>query len=804
MKKLISLLLILTMFLALAPAALAAEGGETDSPSPDMETDGDWVYSIEGGKAVLTGYTGSATELVIPSKLGGRTVTAIGDWAFSWRENLTSVTIPNSVKQIGIEAFISCVGLKSVKLGKGVTTIKQGAFLDCRALKEITLPASVTEIEKWAFSMCFSMTKITVAAGNSVYSDIDGVLCNKAGTLLLVCPTGRSGDYRTPAGVTEIADYAFSQCYFLTSVTFSDSVKHIGQCAFEACDGLKQFTIPAGVTQIGAGAFACRWLTDITVSANNSAFCDIGGVLFSKDKTLLHTYPAGRSVAYSIPDGVTTVGDYAFYDCQELSGVTIPDSVTHIGKSAFYNCWGYSRRGLTSLTIPDSVKTIDEKAFLACGGIKSLKLGKGLTSIGESAFMLCESLPSVTIPDSVKTIGESAFSDCTDLKDLTLGKGLKSIGEAAFYQCSSLTEVTIPNSVTKIERDILSFCTSLKRVMIGGSVTEIGVAAFEHCESLTEITFGNKVKSIGYDAFYSCDNLKDVWYGGTKKQWNAIEIDVLNDPLLSARIHYLYPPELVSATEVSGGIEFQWKAATGAVKYRVYRKMSGGSWKKIAETDEISYTDRSVKAGSTYTYTARAIDAKGNVSGYDKTGLTVKYIGSALGVPELGSVTMKSSGVQFKWKAADGAVKYRVYRKTGSGSWKYIGATSKTSYTDKKVTSGTTYTYTVRAVDADGKLSKYDKTGLTLTYISVPELVSAKKVTSGVKFTWKAAAGAEKYRVYRKTDGGSWKYLAQTARTSYTDKKVSDGKTYAYTVRGKDAYGNLSAYDTMGLSIEVG
>ncbi len=266
----------------------------------------------------------------------------------------------------------------------------------------------------------------------------------------------------------------------------------------------------------------------------------------------------------------------------------------------------------------------------------------------------------------------------------------------------------------------------------------------------------------------------------------------------------LKAPELVSVTEVSGGIEFKWNAVRGAANYRVYRKTGSGSWNRLVETDDTSITDKNVTAGKTYTYTVRAKGADGKLSGYNKTGLTLKYTGSTkLAAPELVSVTMKSTGVQFKWKAVDGAVKYRVYRKVGSGSWKYIGATSKTSYTNKKVTAGTTYSYTVRAVDTAGKLSAYDKTGLTLTYISVPELVSVKKVSSGVKFTWKASDGAVKYSIYRKTDGGKWKYLAQTSRTYYTDKRVAVGSTYAYTVRGKDAYGHLSAYNTTGKSITI-
>ena len=208
----------------------------------------------------------------------------------------------------------------------------------------------------------------------------------------------------------------FSNRSSVKTVVIPDSVTSIGRWAFGYCESLTSVTIPDSVTSIGDEAFNnCTRLTSITVKEGNPKYSsDEYGVLFNKDKTLLIQYPIGnKRTSYTIPDSVTSIGDWAFAQCTGLTSVTIGNSVTSIGEAAFWLC-----TSLTSVTIPNSVTSIGSSAFSMCVSLTSVTIPDSVTSIGNGAFYFCTSLTRVTIPDSVTSIGDNAFISCTSLTDV--------------------------------------------------------------------------------------------------------------------------------------------------------------------------------------------------------------------------------------------------------------------------------------------------------------------------------------------------------------------------------------------------
>lgn len=247
-------------------------------------------------------------------------------------------------------------------------------------------------------------------------------------------------------------------------------------------------------------------------------------------------------------------------------------------------------------------------------------------------------------------------------------------------------------------------------------------------------------------------------------------------------IKRLVAPKLTAVSNNTKGIKFTWDSVKGAKEYYVYRKTSkNGSWTRLGSTQSTSYTDKNVKSGTTYYYTAKAVSGK-SVSSYNSTGLAGKF----LSAPSVSSISNKTSGIGISWNSVTGAQAYYVYRKeSGAKKWTKLAEITSTSYTDKNVKNNTTYAYTVRAVS--GKTaSGYNSDGWKIKRLNSPELVSAKSSKSGITVKWNKVSGASGYIVYRKIGSGSYEQIATVknqSTVSYLDKTAKKNVTYTYTVR---------------------
>ena len=477
--------------------------GDCISYNPDgaIVEDG-WVYGPNKKSIYFAPYDLKG-EYVVPES-----VASIGDFAFYNCDELTSVTIPGYVTEIGYQVFKGCKALsnlvledseeelsfdiqvfdscpiaqiylgrniaggtpfrsmsdlESVTIGASVKSIQENAFSGCSKFTSVTIPGSVTEIGHQAFSGCRVLSDV-------VFEDAEEEL-NFGNSVFDSCPIAKIYLGRNTAGGTP-----FRSMSDLESVTIGASVKYIQRDAFYGCTGLTSISLPEGVTSIGAYAFfGCSGLTSI-----------------------------------SLPDGLTSIGAYAFRDCSALSSISFPDGLTSIGDCAFYDC-----SGLISISFPDGLTSIGDHAFYDCSGLTSISFPDGLTSIGEWAFYDCSGFTSVAIPASVTKIGRYAFSKCNGLTNLVLedGEAKLNLGDYPFSDC--------PFETVHLGRNIAGGVTpfrsksTLKTLTIGALVTSIDDYAFEDCSELTSVILPPSVTSVGSHTFSNCSGLVKSAYPNT-------------------------------------------------------------------------------------------------------------------------------------------------------------------------------------------------------------------------------------------------------------------------------------------------
>ena len=424
-----------------------------------------------------------------------------------------------------------------------------------------------------------SVASFTASADTLTEGDYEYELIDDGSAVKITKYIGVGGDVTIPFTVAskpvkEIGDEAFFSIVSagLTSVVLPNSITDIGEGAFWGCTSLTSIIIPSSVTSIDEGAFkSCLSLTTITVESGNPVYHSDGNCLIeTASKTLIagcqtSVIPSNGSVirignqaffnclltSVTIPNGVTDIGDYAFYACYNLTNIKLSNNVTRIGEYAFYDC-----DSLTSILIPNSVTNIGNYAFYMCDSLTNVAIPNSVTTIGCLAFELCLSLTSVTIPSSVTSIGDEAFSGCTSLTSIAVendnpvyhstGNCLIETESKALIAACPNSEIPTDGSVTSIGSFVFAWF-NIPRINIPDGVTSIGVGAFWCCRTLTNITIPKSVTTIGDMAFYGCEHLETVYYEGTQTDRDNMMIESGNDALLNATWVYEYqPPEELS------------------------------------------------------------------------------------------------------------------------------------------------------------------------------------------------------------------------------------------------------------------
>lgn len=329
-----------------------------------------FVYRVVDGGVELGDGTGCAIfpkpagDFEVPPMLGDQPVVAIGPYAFSECEDLTDLTLPETVSRIGEYAFYGCTSLRSVPLPASVTHIGTGAFFLCYSLQGVRLPPQITAIAAWTFARCFRLSSVT-------FSNAVGSIGPSA---FLGCAAMKS--VTVPVSVTNIGTRAFMWCSGLKSVRIAGPVAMIESEVFAGCSDLCAIELPGTVTTLGQSAFqGCSSLQSL-----------------------------------AIPDAMTRIGNSAFRGCYRLVSIDLPNTVTHIGDHAFCDCLSLQRIGLGN-----GLTEIGAQAFGACYALSSIDLPVSLVIIHEAAFSRCSSLNSVVLPAGLAVLGESAFERCTHL-----------------------------------------------------------------------------------------------------------------------------------------------------------------------------------------------------------------------------------------------------------------------------------------------------------------------------------------------------------------------------------------------------
>ena len=753
-----------------------------DAASAETYTYGDYEYRArdKDQTVYIMAYTGKEQVVNIPEQIDGKKVSAITEYAFS-NDTIEIVNIPNTV-----------------------TILYWMSFAKCNNLREINIPESVSDIKSIPVVQCPSVEKINVSEKNNYYRSVDGVLFSKDMSLLIYYPSNKAGDsYKVPDEVKE-----FSPCADNGAFNYNQNLKSV---TLNANINLSSWNFPRS-----SFAYASK-LEAIYVDSKNPYLTSDNGILYSKDKTILVSYPTNCSqTRYIMPDNVSAMSENAFYGAKKLKEIQLSKKleIRVYGVQFFLGC-----RNLESISVPESNNdfyTVDGVLFRRrdSDGLDNpclisypqnkkdskYEVPKTVKSIERSAFEGNTNLSTVIIPDNVTEIKLCAFMDCRSLSKVVLPSNLKEISYSAFRNCSSLTDIDIPSSVTTVSICAFYNCNALKNVTIPFNVTEIEYHAIGYSDSDTSDT----------DDSQKINGFKIYCYHSTAGEQYAKDNDFAYELLDQPTIAKVDDFKVKSLT--STNVTLQWNKNANASGYEI-EQYKGGKWvnvAKITSNATTSYTIKGLAAGTAgYKFRMRAVK-DGAYSDYTSA-LSVNTNPYGVGGFKCSSKT--STSVTLKWNKGTTASGYQL-QQYKDGKWVTIYTGTKatnTSYTVKGLKAGTAgYRFRIRAYKTYGNTKQYGSWSSEVKVNTNPYGVGgfkcSSKTSTSVTLKWNKGTTASGYQL-QQYKGGKWVTIytgTKATSTSYTVKNLKAGTAgYRFRIRAYKTYGNTKQYGSWSSEVKV-
>ena len=775
--KLKKWLLGLVTFAAMVVLCTIAAGAETC-------TYGDYEYRVrdKDQTVYIMAYTGKEQVVNIPEQIDGKKVTGIAEYAFS-NDSIEIVNIPNTV-----------------------TVLFGMSFSKCNNLREINIPESVSDIKSVPVVQCPSVEKINVSEKNNYYRSVDGVLFSKDMSLLIYYPSNKAGDsYKVPDEVTEFPD-------------------NINCGVFNYNQNLKSITINASVNlftdyfvPLSQFDYASK-LEAIYVDSKNPYLTTDNGILYSKDKTILVSYPANCSqTKYVMPDNVCEMSFNAFYGAKNLKEIWLSEKlgVNISGATYFLGC-----RNLESINVPESNSTFYSvdgvlfgKDFYSVDGFlfgkddsclisypqnkkdSKYEVPTTVKSIVSEAFEGNTNLSTVIIPDNVTEINGSAFMDCTSLSKVVLPSNLKEIAYYTFSNCSSLTDIDIPASITTVGACAFLNCSSLKNVTIPFNVTEIMIYAF-----------GYRSESPDFNVYQKKNNFKIYCYSGTAGEQyakdNGFDYELLEMPTLSK----------VTGVKLGGraadALRINWTKNASADGY-IVEMYQGNKWVRIAKitsNNTTTFRKAGLKAGTAYKFRVRAYKMSGNTAVYGAYSATVAARTNPSVIKGAKLTGRAADALRINWAKNASADGYIVEMYQGN-KWVRVGKitnNSTTTFRKAGLKASSVYKFRVRAYKMSGKTALYGNYSATVTTRTNPSIVKGVKIAGKAKdalrVNWAKNASAQGY-IVEMYKSGKWVRVAKITNgntTTFRKAGLAKNTAYKFRVRAYHMSGKTALYGNYG------